>query len=582
MSLFELIPANEKNMMENYIDAYAIPTDFVRRASLETIMCRWDDNKSYYLYKMLGNNFIIEKPFAIREPFRAIKERMFDVVSKHDKFITDFSRALCNSSIVKSNVSLWVLEQLTRVETLAKNRIENEFTIEATNPNGEIKKFSAQKNSKVVPLIGKIAKWIGIDWDYEEFRIDHSMALNTAKLEGTLCLSIHPLDYMTMSDNESKWDSCMKWRECGCYRAGTVEMMNSDMVVVGYFKSDNKTMTMPDGEKWNSKKWRELFIVNPELIMDIKAYPYESDELTLACLTWIRELVEKNLGWNDFQTEYDKWIPDYDDWTFGGYDYVTFDTGYMYNDINESYTRHFYYVTNSNHEGTNLYCNYSGDYVCMCCGEVGYLDEGDEGSLICEDCTPIKYYCCNCGEWEYDLDNLHRIGGSYYCDSCYDDLRDNPFFEEGDDDECIKLVDPISLNIVDRKNKKYYKFFVDFDNFYHNFNEYLKDFTSTIHHFRTYIPNKFGYSEGFIIYYEDLTERGCELVEKYGEECNIELWGLFSQELITTLTSNLTYRIIKADNIFDNPNEATSYARRYECHPTSTTKHLDVVIKTNL
>jgi hypothetical protein len=144
------------------------------------------------------------------------------------------------------------------------------------------------------------------------------------------------------------------------------------------------------------------------------------------------------------------------------------------------------------------------------------------------------------------------------------------------------LVDPISLNIVDRKNKKYYKFFVDFDNFYHNFNEYLKDFTSTIHHFRTYIPNRHGYSEGFIIYYEDLTERGCELVDKYGEECDIELWGLFSQELITTLTSNLTYRIIKADNIFDNPNEATSYSRRYECHPTSTTKHLDVVIKTNL
>lgn len=578
MNLFDLIPANEKTMMEDYIDEYALPEEgYQRRASLEKIMRYWNEYKDSYLYRMLGNNFIIEKPFAIREPFKAVRDRMYEVATKHKKFISRFMSALCDYSKVRSDSPKWVLEQVTRVETLAKNRIENEFILEAINPNGEIKKFSAQKNSKVVPLIGKIAKWIGINEGYEEFRIDHSMALNTAKLEGTLCLSIHPLDYMTMSDNESNWDSCMSWKKKGCYRSGTVEMMNSEMVVVGYFKSDNKTMTMPGGSEWNSKKWRELFIVKPELIMDIKAYPYESDELTLACLTWIRELVEKNLGWNDFQTEYDKWIPDYDNWTFGGYDYVTFDTGYMYNDINESYTRHFYYITNGDHKDDSLYCTYSGNFVCMCCGEVGYLDEGNEGSLVCEDCAPTKYYCDNCGEWEYDLNELHRIGDCYYCDSCYDELHDNPF-----DDGEVKLADPISLNIVDRKNKKYYKFFVDFDNFYHNFNEYLKDFTSTIHHFHTYIPNRYGYSEGFIIYYEDLTERGCELVDKYGEECDIKLWGLLSQELITTLTSNLTYRIIKADNTFDNPNEATSYARRYECHPTSTTKHLDVVIKTNL
>lgn len=582
MNLFDLIPANEKTMMEDYIDAYSLPEGYQRQASLEKIMHYWNDRKDSYLYRMLGNNFIVEKPFTVRDSVRAISERMFNVVTKHNKFISRFESALYDLTKVRSNTPNWVLKQMTLVDVLAKNRIANEFVIEAFNPNREVKKFSAQKNSKVVPLIGKIAKWIGIDEGYEEFRIDHSMALNTAKLEGTLCLSIHPLDYMTMSDNESNWDSCMSWKKKGCYRSGTVEMMNSEMVVVGYFKSDNKTMTMPGGGEWNSKKWRELFIVNPELIMNIKAYPYESDELTLGCLNWIRELVEKNIGWTNFQAEYGNWNPDYDDkWAFGGYDYVSFETNYMYNDINEAYTRHFYYVTCGNHENDHLYCNYSGEFVCMCCGDAGYLDEGDEGSLICEDCTPTKYYCDSCGEWEYDLDDLHRVGDCYYCDNCYDDLYNNPFYEYGDEEE-EKLTDALGIAIINRETGDNYRFFVDSHRFYHDLNEYFKDFASTVHYFRThYSGRSYSYSEGFAIYYEDLTERGRKIVDEYGERVIVDWRSLLSQELTTALVSNSTDKIVKIDNNFNSADEATNYSRDYEYSKDhhSDTMYYDYVIR---
>jgi len=581
MGLFELIPDNEKTMMADYIDTYALPDTYQREASLEKIMRYWNDCKASYLYKMFGNKFIIEKPFLIYESFDQVRERMYDVVKRHNRFITKFVDALYDDSKVKTTYPIWYVDQITKVSTLSKNRIENEFIIEAFNPNGESKKFSAQKNSKVVPLIGKIAKWIGVDEGYEEFRIDHSMALNTAKLEGTLCLSIHPLDYMTMSDNESNWESCMKWREKGCFRSGTVEMMNSEMVVVGYFKSDNKTMTMPGGGEWNSKKWRELFIVNPELIMDIKAYPYESDELTLACLTWIRELVEKNLGWDNFQTEYGRWNPDYEDWSFGGYDRVSFDTGYMYNDINESYTRHFYYVNNGEHENDYLYCGYSGQFVCMCCGEPGYLDEGDEGSLICENCAPAKYYCDCCGAWEYDPADLHRVGDCYYCDSCYDDLHDNPFCDEEGDD---KLSDALGISIINRETGELYRFFVDSDNFYYHLDEYFSDFASTVHHFRTsYSESKYSYSEGFVVYYEDLTEHGREIVNEYGELCTSSWSSLLTQELTEALITNLTDRFVEVKNNFNSVDEAMDYARRYRPDTdVDKTTHFDFAIKINL
>lgn len=580
MDLFKLIPDEEKTMMEDYIDTYALPEDYQRQASLEKIMRFWAESKDSYLYRMLGNNFIIEKPFAIHESFVFIKQRMYNVVAKHEEFLVKFASALFDSSKVKFNASPWLIERITRVDTLTKNRIEDSFVVEAFNPDGECKKFAVQKNSKVVPFIGKIVKWLGIDEGFEEFRIDHSMALNTAKLEGTLCLSIHPLDYMTMSDNESSWDSCMKWQGKGCYRAGTVEMMNSEMVVVGYFKSDNTTMSMPGGEEWNSKKWRELFIVNPELIMDIKAYPYENDELTLACLTWIRELVEKNIGWTNFQTEYGKWEPDYDYWTFGGYNDVSFNTTYMYNDINESYTRHFYYVTTGNHEKESLYCEYSGKFVCMCCGEAGYLDEGDEGSLVCEDCAPTKYYCDSCGEWEYDLNNLHKVGDFYYCDSCYDELYNNPFC---DNDGEEKLADSMGLTVVNRQTGNCYRFYVDFNEFHHNINEYFKDFTSAVHYFQTYRAERdYRFSEGFVIYYEDLTERGRGIVDEYGEFCGKDNWRVtLTHQLITTLTENITDRIVEIDNNFNSVEDAKNYARTYLYETDKDYTHLDFVIKIN-
>ena len=73
--------------------------------------------------------------------------------------------------------------------------------------------------------------------EWEEIRLAHSQIFNTNKMTGTLCLSIHPLDYATASDNDNGWSSCMSWRDDGCYRMGTVEMMNSPMVICAYFAS---------------------------------------------------------------------------------------------------------------------------------------------------------------------------------------------------------------------------------------------------------------------------------------------------------------------------------------------------------
>lgn len=523
MNLFEVIPENEKNMMDAYINAYALQ-GHNRTASLEYLMRGWAEMKDEYLYRLLGNNLILEKPFAFTEPIEYTEDRMVNVLTSNYPFIEtlrSFTDSWAEDSdrynrITCVNCPRWRLEDITRTRTLSKNRFELPLTLEVTNPKGEVKKFSVQKGSKVVPFIGKLVKWLGIEEGFEKFRIDHSMALNTSKLEGTLCLSIHPLDYMTMSDNENNWSSCMSWQDYGCYRAGTIEMMNSGMVLVGYFKSKSESMPMPNlSGEWNSKKWRELFIVNPELIMNIKSYPYENDELTLGCLNWIRELVEKNIGWTNFNEKYGKWKPD-DGWNFGGYENVQFDTGFMYNDIEEAYTRHFYYVTEGDHSEDRLYCGYSGDFICMACGDYGHPDDDGEGSsssLVCEECAPEKFYCEKCGHWEYHLEDMHYVNGSYYCDSCYEDMPEDPF-NEGE-----VLTDSDRIVIYDREKRQMSSIDLDWNKLNFDTSEYMAKFCTTVHSIgrvnnRSYCGDFF-ITEAYLVFTDELTDLGREIVNKF-------------------------------------------------------------------
>lgn len=249
------------------------------------------------------------------------------------------------------------------------------------------------------------------------------MIFNVKDFKGTLCLSIHPLDFMTMSDNESRWESCMSWRNEGCYRQGTIEMMNSPCVVIAYLKNE-EDMNLCGGYTWNNKRWRELFIVNEKCITNIKSYPYTSEVLTKEVLSWLVDLARTNKG-----LTYDQpfeWQSG-DGYPYFNMKYINFETSYMYNDITADSTRiHYMYVAPG---VTDIDINYSGDFVCMECGECNEPSEydGSTGTLICYKCEP-SYYCYECGDRYYE-DGLHYVDGNYYCEYCYDRLHTDALTE---------------------------------------------------------------------------------------------------------------------------------------------------------
>ena len=221
MSMYQLLTDKDKDLITNYIEAYAGSL----RAELEYVLRFWDKSKYKYLTNMFGDKLILKKEIEFEKDFSELLSEMYNKVSsgysecKCKSFI-DFWRKLISdkSDLWKANSVSRELSILISDEVLTRNRVESSFEIEI-----EGKTLKIQRGQRAVNAITKIAKAFNCPQEYiEEFRLAHSLVLNQKKTKGTLCLSIHPLDYMTMSDNRAGWSSCMSWRDDGCYRQGTV------------------------------------------------------------------------------------------------------------------------------------------------------------------------------------------------------------------------------------------------------------------------------------------------------------------------------------------------------------------------
>lgn len=404
-----------------------------RPASLEYLMRFWESAKSEYLYKMFGNKFIVEKTISIETPMNEIARAMETHLYNDEnmlKFRRSFKDWLKDADLTEDQ--RFELSFLIAPTYLAYN--EYRLTTHKFSINGT--PIVVQNGCKPIKVLAKIAELAGLE-GFEEFRIAHSNILGKRKTTGTLCLSIHPLDYLTMSDNENGWDSCMNWRNAGCWRIGTVEMMNSPAVVVAYLKS-HKEMRFFDYE-WNSKKWRNLFIVDKNFIAGIKGYPYQDTYLDETCIDMLMDLAEKNLGYSYCHDIVEHYFDgECDTIEFPELERkidFEFSTQWMYNDFGNSNTSHLVVAPNT----YDVVFHYSGLPECMYCGSIldNYenYDEDTTSHVICSDCMHF-IECDNCGS-SIPEDEVQELDGQIFCQDCYDDRAE---------------YDPLSGEVHDRHN----------------------------------------------------------------------------------------------------------------------------------
>ena len=106
-----------------------------------------------------------------------------------------------------------------------------------------------------------------------------SMIIQEDKIEGTLCFSVHPLDFLSASENNHNWRSCHALD--GDYRAGNLSYMVDKTTVICYLKSNKmeKLPNFPEDVLWNSKKWRVwlFFSNNWDMMFAGRQYPFYTE-----------------------------------------------------------------------------------------------------------------------------------------------------------------------------------------------------------------------------------------------------------------------------------------------------------------
>lgn len=484
IDMMKLISEKELEYMRNYIQDYA-PINNLHNGdwcSMDYLLRFWEEAKGKYLLHMFGGKLILEREIEYEASPDELLKRFNEVAhSKSFAFFNDLYELFWKNPAFDSfrfdhykisGTECWTstFSYLNDRTNLLTNRWELP-TIRMPLPNG--KSFKVCPGTKITRILGRLAEaWNLKDWD--DVLKAQAIALTSRKTKGTLCLSIHPLDYMTMSDNEENWDSCMNWKDQGGYRAGTVEMMNSSCVVVAYIKHHERQLD----DFWNSKTWRELFIVTDQLITNIKPYPYVNEYLTKTVSAWLRDLAEQaNVGryhkdimlYAKNETRDDEFIKKME-FSFRFY------TDVMYNDCGRSDM--WMYLSKFLAPKEYIAINYSGERICMMCGERSY-NYANESSLLCLDCSNeyIKH-CTDCDEGLTE-GNIYYIHDDPLCYDCYSECAVRPYDDQDDayyHDECDRVY--LKLPGTDVHSYDYYLYFTkncDVSDFARGYDAWLRD-----------------------------------------------------------------------------------------------------------
>ena len=253
-----------------------------------------------------------------------------------------------------------------------------------------------------------------------------AMYKGRCRTTGKLSLSIHPFDYITMSQNTCGWDSCMvlndEYGDKGDYCLGTVATMNSRNAVIAYLDSDKLYYPCNYGKfrevTWNNKKYRNIFVVDPAIISGVRGYPCKNFDIDDIILNKLMELAHNNLGW-----DYKDSIKEGEERHIDGA-LMYFETSKMYNDASHhpchyvegchNETNQKTYAQKCGHSKANYALKYDGEAYCAFCGKL--MTEADGNHPVCFECNGI-YMCHHCGD-RVDEDCVEWIDGNPYCEYC--------------------------------------------------------------------------------------------------------------------------------------------------------------------
>ncbi len=319
-------------------------------------------------------------------------------------------------------------------------------------------------NGKLIKKGTKLVKafkhFINNERSLTDIQNEASRIIQEDKIEGTLCLSVHPLDFLSLSENTYNWRSCHALD--GEYRAGNLSYMMDRHTIICYLKATDsaKLPSFSDDVLWNSKKWRVLLYFSSDwkMIFAGRQYPFETsvginfvlhevlhkaklirNDNRYAWTDWNNLLIDKVTLTNEIGIEFNSPYVPIGNSLIALEDLVQNDPGSKhYNDVLYSSCYKpiyaFKYSVNLFGDGgipitTEVGTTFiiGGKTYCLWCGEEECLTGAD--TMLCEKCelehgssdNEMFTYCGSCGRRIF-TDDAYGVGDEDICEDCYDRL----------------------------------------------------------------------------------------------------------------------------------------------------------------
>lgn len=343
------------------------------KASLATIMRAhpdWDEDAKAIVFRFNGGRTI---------------ER--DVVDEAAFLMYEIAKELLTAEALSSFATAFDAAISEHSSTLTED------TLTIIRKSAQINCVTGQKTSRI---IGKFCRQFGLDQHKRFNKVFAALAdsLNPLTIEKTALLSIHPCDFLEMSNRDNEWHSCHKLNG-GLYQSGCLSYM-CDTVSMIFYTVDN---SVTDHFYRHPKIHREMFFFKDGYLFQSRLYPQDFYEP----MDQYRGIVQKAMAvcldrpnlwiFKEKRSDFAKYLLTADNSTH----YIDYD----------------YYGNLSILRGSAEHCalEIGSQSRCVCCGS--YFVNARE--IKCDRCADTVV-CKDCGNTIPRKDAVYT--DAFYCKAC--------------------------------------------------------------------------------------------------------------------------------------------------------------------
>ena len=368
-------------------------------------LTQWSEQKQGLLQLLRRHPIWNEKELAI--VFRVEERREIDriTVDETRAAILELGRRACTDDTVYEN-----FETALRAATADYARIPNEYRLDTIRQYGGIKCAPGQKASRIINRLCLKFHLDQIEEEAEAGEPDNRYmrtvkpynalfarladALNTAHIEKTAVLSIHPCDFLEMSNRDNTWSSC-HCLERGSYHGGCQSYMGDAVSMIFFTVSDEYTQDFHTAPRIT----REIFCYKDNVLLQSRLYPTDlEDQKTL-----YRGIVQQAIATcldkpNLWSIKRGKDTEPYCESAADSNHYPDYEYGYAVVSLLKGETDYGKMTIGSVAH-------------CVCCGG----EQKDHRSIRCAECGSM-FVCKGCGKTVHGYGRY--IDNHFYCKEC--------------------------------------------------------------------------------------------------------------------------------------------------------------------